>query len=137
MDELKLIYVNHVGSNWRDLNLYEFLFSDTDEDVEGDDWNVCPASVGDVTPPPTHHVRKVGYLETELDLIVVADSDTFSVYDAVDGVTPLAYEDVDGYDVYPDFRLVFKYGDKISEVNENLFAKEIILQFKDINHEED
>ena len=135
MDNLKLIYVNHVGKNWRDLNIYEFIFSDQTDEVEGDDWDVYPASSGNVTPPPTDVIRKVAVIETELDLIVVKDSDKYSIWDSVDGIIPLAYEDIEDYDIYPEHRLVFPFAMDIDDVSRNLLPKEIILEFKNIENE--
>lgn len=133
--DLKLIYINHVGSNFRDLNVFEFIFSDTIEDVDGDDWDMYPASTGDITPPPIEFIRYVGVLETEINLDVVRDSDKFSVWDAVDGIVPLAYENLEDYPEYPENRLVFKFGEDINTVNESLFAREIILVYNKLEDE--
>jgi len=132
---LNLIYINHVGSNWRDLNIYEFIFSDTTEDIDGDDWDIYPASNGEVTPPPAPVIKLVGVLETELDLIVVRDSDKYSVWDALDGIIPLAYENIQDYPEYPEDRLVFPFGIGVEAVNETLFARDITLEYKKIKNE--
>lgn len=136
MDSLKLIYVNHVGINWRDLNVYEFIFSDRVEDVEGDDWDVLPAVNGNVTPPKRKFIKMVGILETELDLVVASKSDKYSVWDSVDGVIPLAYENIEEYDEYPETRLVLPYGMALKEVKESFFSKEITLEYKTIKDED-
>lgn len=130
MDDLKLIYVIHVGVNWRELNIYEFIFSDTTEDVEGDDWDIYPAVNGNVTPPPSEFIKVVGKLETELDLIVANKSDKFSMLDSVDGVIPLAYENIEDYDEYPEERLVIPYGTTLKDVRNSFLVKEIILDYK-------
>jgi hypothetical protein len=137
MDSLKLIYVNHVGTNWRDLNIYEFIFSDTTEDVEGDDWDVLPAINGNVTPPQIKHIKVVGTVETELELVVASKSDKYSIWDSVDGVIPLAYENIEDYEVYPETRLVLPFGVKLSDVTDAFLEKEIILDYKTIKDEED
>jgi hypothetical protein len=133
--DLKLIYINHVGSNFRDLNIYEFIFSDVVEDVEGDDWDYYPASNGDVTPPPVKFIKMVGVLETEINLDVIRDSDKFSVWDAVDGVVALAYENLEDYPEYPDHRLIFKFGEDLNTVKETLFTRDIILDYNTIEDE--
>lgn len=132
---LNLIYINHVGANWRDLNIYEFIFSNTTEEIDGDDWDVYPASNGEVTPPPKNVIKMVGVLETELDLNVVRDSDKYSVWDALDGIIPLAYEQIQDYTEYPDNRLVFPFGITVNEVNEILYPRDIILEYKEIKNE--
>lgn len=130
-----LVYINHVGSNWREHNLYEFLFSLDSKDVEGDDWDIYPASNGDVTPPDSSKICSIGVLETHLDLLVIRDSDTFSVWDAVDRITPLAFENIVDYDEYPENRLVFNFGDTLTDVNHKLYSREIILDVKNIDNE--
>lgn len=129
---LNLIYINHVGANWCDLNIYEFIFSDKLEDIDGDDWDTMPAANGDITPPPKEVIKMVGVLETELDLNVVRDSDKYSVWDALDGIIPLAYENIEDYPEYPENRLVFKFGITHDEVKEILYAREITLEYKKI-----
>ena len=35
---MKLIYINKVGKDWEGNYMYEFLFSDTTENIDGEDW---------------------------------------------------------------------------------------------------
>ena len=131
MDDFKLIYVLDVGQNYKGEAIYEFLFSDTTNNVEGEDWDVYPAS-GKPTPPRRSIIKAVGSLLTELKLDVIQNSDTFSVYDATDGVIALAWENINDYDEYPKIRLVFRFGDTLSNVREKLNSKKIILDIKDV-----
>jgi len=65
-----LIYINQVGETYKGKYLYEFLFSDTIKNIDGDDWDTFPAS-GRPSPPNETFVKKVGRLESELKLEVV------------------------------------------------------------------
>lgn len=136
MEELFLIYVNYVGKNWCDNNLYEFIFSDTKEDVDGEFWDTYPASSAEVTPPKVEVIHTVGVLETEMTLDVIAQSDTFSVWDSVDGVAALAFENILEYERYPDNRLVFRFGEPISSVKDVLYSRDITLEYKIIKNED-
>lgn len=127
-----LIFVNHLGVNYKGSYLYEFIFSSTLEGVDGDDWDTYPASSGDVTPPNLNFIQKIGVWETQIKLEVISNSDTFCVWDAVDGVVALAYEDVTEYDAYPEDRLVFRYGDTIGDVEDTLYSRDVKITFSDI-----
>lgn len=129
MDELYLIYVNVIGKDWKGVNIYEFLFSDKIKNIDGDDWDAIPAS-GRPSPPYEDLVKKVGRLTTdEYKLDVIQESDSFSVFDAVDGVIALAWENMDDYQEYPEKRIAFHFGDKIKDVEAKLYEHDLILEF--------
>lgn len=131
---MKLIYINKIGKDWEGNYIYEFLFSDSTDNIDGEDWDAVPAS-GRPYPPNPEFVKKVGKLTTELPFKLIQDSDTFAVWDAVDGIVALAWEDIDGYDEYPDFRLWFSFGSDISDVENKLYEKDLILTYKDSKKE--
>ena len=128
MNKLFLIYVNKVGKNYKGDYLYEFIFSETTRDIDGEFWDVFPAS-GRPEAPHSHFIKKVGKLESELDLDVIQNSDTFAVWDAIDGVIALAWENINAYDSYPEKRLCFKFGEPLKDVEEKLYEKDIILKY--------
>jgi hypothetical protein len=126
MKDLYLIYVNHVGKNYKGNHIYEFLFSDTTSGIDGEEWDTFPAS-GRPEPPHEIFIKYVGKLDSNLKLDVVQNSDTFAVWDAVDGVIALAWENVNAYDSYPEHRLCFKFGESVKEVEDKLYEKDLIL----------
>jgi hypothetical protein len=128
MDELFLIYVNMVGKDYKGNLLYEFIFSDTIDNVDGEEWDTYPAS-GRPEPPHENFIKKVGRLESELKLDVIQNSDTFAVWDAVDGVIGLAWENINAYDSYPEKRLCFKFGEPIKDVADKLYENDLILEY--------
>ena len=70
-EELYLIYVHLIGTNHKGITSYEFIFSDTIEDIDGDEWDVYPAA-GQPQPPSKRFIKKVGKLSTDeimLDVI--------------------------------------------------------------------
>lgn len=134
MNELFLIYINMVGKDYKGNLLYEFIFSDTLENVDGEEWDTYPAS-GRPEPPHDNFIKKVGRLESELNLDVIQNSDTFAVWDAVDGVIALAWENINAYDSYPEKRLCFKFGEPIDEVESKLYENDLILQYNTKNNE--
>ena len=134
-DELYLIYVHPIGLNHKGFNMFEFIFSDTMEDIDGEDWDSVPAAGN--PRPPREHIKSVGKLTTnEIKMDFIQDSDTFAVWDAIDGIVALAWQNIDDYDEYPEpgNRLVFRFGDKIEQVEEILYGEyDIKLEFKETN----
>jgi hypothetical protein len=133
MKEMFLIYVNVVGKNYEGNYLYEFIFSDTTKNIDGDEWDTFPAS-GRPEPPHDVFIKKVGRLESPMILDVIQNSDTFAVWDAVDGVISLAWENINAYESYPEKRISFRFGEPIKEVEDKLYEKDLILNYTKINH---
>jgi hypothetical protein len=133
-NQLKLIYILPVGENWKNEYIYEFLFSDTTENVEGADWDVRPSS-GRPTPPYKGSIMCVGKVLTEVKFDVIQNSDVFCVYDSIDGVIGLGWENIDDYEQYPELRLKFFFGDSLKSVKDSLYSKDIILEIKDVKNE--
>ncbi len=136
MKGLLLIYINMVGKDYKDNYIYEFIFSDSIKNIDGEDWDLFPAS-GRPKPPNDTFIKKVGRLESAVKLDVIQNSDTFAVWDAVDGVIALAWENINAYDSYPENRLSFKFGEPILEVESKLYEKDLILKYaKELNEKE-
>ncbi len=128
MDELFLIYINFVGKDYKNNFIYEFIFSDTIKNIDGEDWDLYPAS-GRPSPPNECFIKKVGMLTSELKLDLIQYSDTFAVWDGVDGVVAIGFENINAYDSYPDKRLCFKFGDALKDVETKLYEKDLILKY--------
>ena len=128
---MKLVYINEVGEDWTGNNIYEFLFADEIENIDGDDWDALPAS-GRPSPPSSDFIVKVGKLTSELKFELVQKSDTFAVWDAVDGVVALGWEDISEYDEYPDTRVYFDFGIDIKVVEDKLYEKDTVLEYNEM-----
>jgi hypothetical protein len=126
-----LIYINGLGPNYKGDNIYEFIFSDTIEDIWGENWESKPAN-GYPSPPDFEHIKKVGTLKKDnIVLDLVQDSDVFSVLDATDGVIALGWEKENNeIDFSLIKRLVFKFGDTEQEVKDKLYERDIVLEFE-------
>lgn len=131
MEELYLIYINKVGINWREEYIYEFLFSNSIKDVDGEDWDSYPAS-GAPRAPEGKFINRVGVVTSKLALELIQNSDSFAVWDAVDGVIALAWEDLSGYDEYPEDRIHFKFGDTLQQVDDMLYKRDLVLDYTEI-----
>ena len=114
-----------VGKDYKGNLIYEFIFSDTTKNIDGEEWDTFPAS-GRPEPPHDNFIKGVGRLESELNLEVIQNSDTFAVWDAIDGVIALAWENINAYESYPDKRLCFKFGEPIEDVEGKLYEHDLI-----------
>ena len=125
-----LIYINGLGSNYKGENIYEFIFSDSLDNVWGENWEARPAN-GYPSPPDIENVTKVGVLTNGgITLDLVQNSDVFSVQDAMDGVIALGWEKEEEIDFSLVKRLVFKFGDDEKTVKDKLYERDFILEFE-------
>lgn len=126
-----LIYVNELGPNYKGDNIYEFIFSDTIENVWGENWESKPSN-GYPHPPNLEFIKKVGVLKNDkITMSVVQNSDFFSMVDAIDGVIALSWEnESDDIDFNHYTRLVFRFGDDEKSVKDKLYERDIVLEFE-------
>jgi|GEM_PF-1046092 hypothetical protein len=124
---LYLIYINPLNKDFKGQNTYEFIFTKRLDIVEyGEDWDVQPASSGTPTPPNVEQVDSVGILKTdEIELSLAIHSDTFSMYDCVEGIIALAWE-TESPEI--EDRLVFRYGEDIESVKEKIYSRDKLLK---------
>lgn len=135
-EKLYLIYINEVGMNWKREFIYEFLFSASIDGVDGEEWDEFP-SAGKPEPPHKKHIHAVAKLVSEFKFDTVQNSDTFCVWDAVDGIIALGWENVDHYEEYPENRLFFKFGDSLNEIESKFYEHDIILKLKSVREHEE
>ena len=126
-----LIYVNELGPNYKGDNTYEFIFSNSLEEIWGDSWESNPAN-GYPSPPDLEFINKVGTLKSnEVTLSVIQKSDYFSMTDCMDDVISLAWEnELDEIDFTIKKRLVFRFGETEQSVKNKLYERDIVLEFE-------
>lgn len=131
--DLKLIYINKIGTNFKGEHMFEFLFSDrTDHDWD-EEWyeSSVVTDMSDLTPP-INYIKSVGFLQTnELDLHLVQESGVFQIYNAVEGIIALGWEKWNDEEEVDEGleRLVFKFGDHKAEVEAKLLTMDIELKY--------
>lgn len=128
MTDLGLVYIHYVGENWRGDNVYQFLFSDDLENVDGEDWDAIPAA-GKPLPPAPEFIKETGLLVTELKFELLQDSTEKTYWDGVDKLVALGSEYINEYEIYPEARLGFTFGDSITKVKELLYAQDLTIKF--------
>jgi hypothetical protein len=126
-----LIYVNELGPNYKGDNIYEFIFSDSSEDVWGEAWESKP-SHGYPLPPDIEHIKNVGVLKNDqITMSVIQNSDYFSMIDSMDDIIALCWEnESEDVDFTRQKRLVFKFGETEQSVKDKLYERDIVLEFE-------
>jgi hypothetical protein len=122
--ELYLVFVKKVGEDASGFDIHQFLFSDTLEDIdEGetcDDWGVLPACNGEINPPMNEKISVIATLKTfYIKFNLIQNSNSHSMWDCIDGIIPLMYEDVmNNCETFPDKRLFVRFGETLHDINE-------------------
>lgn len=129
----KLVFIRYVGKQFDGITLYELFFS-PDPDATfavGEsmfDWGASPSNKKPIAFSET--ISFIGKVEIEeSDLVLLVNSHVFSMYDAIDGVVALAWENnaPDG-----EQRIILKYGMSKDEVYDIFYNREILLSFKEM-----
>jgi hypothetical protein len=125
-----LIFVNGLGPNYKGDNIYEFIFSDSIEEIWGEGWESKPSN-GYPVPPKLELIKKVGILKNDkIKLSLIQNSDFFSMIDALDDVIALAWEDDESeIDFNNNKRLVFRFGETQQNIEDKLYERDIVLNF--------
>lgn len=140
MDDLKLIYILKVGQNTKKENIFEFIFSkdETNVDVENWGWLLSPAC-DNANPPTEDYIDKVSTIKTdEFDLFCLHDATDREYLQGYHTIHALAYEienddNFNFQNLYPDEEketlplLVFHYGMSIDIVRDLLRTRDIRL----------
>lgn len=127
-EDLKLVYVKHLGKTYDEMYNYEFFFSTQPEIVWGVDWNEqCPSACGDTTPErSTYH--EVVELKCDIPLFCAQDNSCFSLQDMSDGIISCAWEDLSEYESYPEpYRLVFDFGEDKQSIIEKFHGRNVVF----------
>jgi len=127
---MKLLFINELGPNYKNENIYEFIFGNETEELWGDEWDARPAH-GKPGPPELQYIESVGVLNnTKVSLDLVQNSDYFNMEHALDNVIALGWETYeDDYDNGEEERLVFHFGEELQKVKDKLYSRDIILKF--------
>lgn len=128
---MKLVYINELGPNFKGNYVYEFIFSKELEKIWGEEWDSIPAA-GKPQPPELEYIKKVGVLSREgIEFDLIQNSDYFSFTDAIDDVISLAWEKYSEEETQNETRLVFRFGEDKSSVQDKLYSRDLILNYNE------
>lgn len=124
-----LIYVNMIGKNADDKFIYEFYFSDEPEMAWGVDWDQKTPSICNISVPQRMNYDTIKILKTTIVLDVAQKNNCFSMQDCKDGVLAIAWENIDGYDEYPeDGRIVLPFGVEFDDTKDMLSKRGMFFE---------
>ena len=134
MEELVLCFVRNIGTDIEGKNVYELLFTNDPDTFWGDGFENMPASLSNGLTPAENSYQLVKEIETDLKLGLACESCCHSMQDCIDHIIALAYEDITGYEEFPDEgRLVLHFGDSYEKVELELIKRDIRLSDKKIS----
>ena len=127
---MNLLFINELGPNYKNENIYEFIFGNETNELWGDDWDAKPAN-GKPGPPELIYIKKVGVLNnTNVKLELAQNSDYFNMEHALDNVIALGWETYEEENENgEEERLVFHFNDELEKVKDKLYSRDIILKF--------
>lgn len=134
---LKLVYVNTIGKNSADQYIYEFYFSDesTIESFWIPDAEVKPCSICNLAVPENTVYDTIKILKTKCILNVAQRNSCFSFQDCKDGIIPVAWENIDDAEEYPeDGRFIFPFGFEIEYVEQTLARRNLSFEGDNLNN---
>jgi len=118
---MDLCYIKYVGQDYKDNYIYQFLFSNDITNVNGEGWDEQPAY--GKPESPLEYVEKVGTLTSDLQLELLMDSNTFSMWDGVEGLIALGWEIIEDETEYNYKRLYFTWAEDLSKVKDKLMSR--------------
>lgn len=124
-----LVFVKLLGREEDGKYRYEFFFSNEktcpfndDEDVD----SICGLS--NDFEINLNNIKNIYVVKTTIEFDLIQNNRCFSFKQAMDGVVSLCFENIDGYDSYPeDGRLIFMFGETYDEVERKLAIKNILM----------
>nr|DAW74841.1 MAG TPA: hypothetical protein [Ackermannviridae sp.] len=126
---LSVIYVQKIGQDNDGNYVYEFLISEDPDSVWVENWNEVPVCNEADTRPSQDDYDYVKELRTDIKLTLGQDNCCVSFMDIKDNIAALAYEDISGYEEYPEPRLVIQYGDSLDYVEEMLAKRDLYMKY--------
>jgi len=122
--KLYLVFINYKGRDYTGKNIYEFCYaSSTELDQESlNGWDAIPAM--GLPKVPIDDIVQVCEIEVDFTLELIQNSTTLSIWDAIEGVIAMGYENINGYDILPQTRLHFHFGETIQQTKKTLLTRE-------------
>lgn len=120
-----LCFINLIGEENNGIYRYEFIFTNDIDNFEVIEDNE-PCCLSETIEPSTYEIIHIVKMKIKLDLI--QDNCCFSFKHAKLGIVSIAWEDISGYEEFPeDGRIFFRFGESLEEVENKLAMKNILM----------
>ncbi len=127
-EEVRLGFIRLIGEENDGYYRYEFIFTDKIDEFWGESFEEKPCCLINDLHPNDEYVTEIHIVKTKILLDLVQDNCCFGFQDCADGIIALAWENVDGYEEYPeDGRIFFRFGETYEEVETKLALKNVLM----------
>ena len=128
-----LIYINRIGTTFKGVHIFEFLFSNSVEWEWDETWYESSVMTDTRELSPNESIIKVvGTLKTdEFNLELVQEDGVRDIYNAVEGIIALGWEKLEEDEEIPEKRRVFNFGDTKESIDEQLYEYDLALKYKE------
>ena len=128
LKDVFLLFIRLIGEETDGYYRYEFMFTDNPDEAWGENWEYKPACLVNDLEPSDEYITEIHIVKTIIKLDLIQDNCCFGLQDCMDGIVALAFENIDGYEEYPeDGRLFFMFGESFDDVERKLAVKNILM----------
>lgn len=126
---VKLGFIRLIGEETDGYYRYEFIFTDSIDEFWGENFEQKPCCLVNDLTPSEEYLTEIHTVKMKIKLDLIQDNCCFGFQDCADGIIALAWENIDGYDEYPEERgrLFFRFGETFNEVENKLAMKNILM----------
>lgn len=129
-DELPIYlgFIRLIGEESDGVFNYEFIFTNNIDEFWGENFEYKPCCLCNGLIPNDEYITEIHKIKTRLKFELIQDNCCLSMQDAMDGIISIAWENIDGYEEYPENgRLFFRFGETYEEVERKLAIKNILI----------
>ena len=127
-ETLNLCFIRLIGEENDGYYRYEFIFTNDIDSAYGENFEQKPACLVNDLMISDEYITEIHIVKMKIKLDLIQNNCCFAVSDAIDGIVAIAWENMDGYDEYPeDGRIFFKFGETFEEVENKLAMKNILM----------
>lgn len=126
MNNKKLVFVKPISNN-ESYYEYDFIFSDTPENVWGPDWDFdVPSICPELDPEPSTY-SDIIRVKSDNKFSVAQEQSCYPMAYCTDKILALAWLDIEGLEEYPAYRVIFHFNDDFITVQDKLSKIDIFI----------
>lgn len=126
MNNKKLVFVKPISNN-NSYYEYDFIFSDTPENVWGPDWDFeVPSICPEIDPEPSTYTNIIR-VKSDNKFCVAQEQSCYPMAYCTDKILALAWLDIEGLEEYPAYRAIFHFNDDFTTVQNKLSKIDIFI----------
>ena len=126
MNNKKLVFVKPISNN-NSYYEYDFIFSDTPENVWGPDWDFeVPSICPEIDPEPSTYTNIIR-VKSDNKFCVAQEQSCYPMAYCTDKILALAWLDIEGLEEYPAYRVIFHFNDDFITVQNKLSKIDIFI----------